>query len=288
MPDLPLLSVPWWGIALYVVVTGVLISLSVSLYLHRSMTHGGVTFHPIAAWPMRVLIWLCTGMKTKQWVAIHRKHHAFSDREGDPHSPLAEGLMAILLGNVIYYRRAAKDQELLEKYGKGTPDDWIERKIFSLPWSVLLVLAADWLLFGWLAGTLAWLGTIVWMPFFGGVINGVGHAVGYRHFNVKDVSRNIFPVALIAGGEELHNNHHADPRSAKFSARWYEIDLGWIVIRALEAVGLARVDYARKLSVEEFNEKHYQVATFPPASQLFGPSAGDLLEELAGATSNGD
>lgn len=291
MPDLPLFSPPWWGILLYVLGVGLLISLSVSLFLHRSMTHGGVTFHPLAAVPMRATIWLATGMKTKEWVATHRKHHAFSDREGDPHSPLEEGLMAILLGNVIYYRRAARDEEMLEKYGKGTPDDWLERNVFSRLGisGILLMLGLDLVLFGWIGGALAWLSTIAWMPFWGGVINGVGHALGYRHFNVKDVSRNIVPFAFLAGGEELHNNHHADPRSAKFSARWYEFDAGWLAIRLLAACGLARVEYARKLSVEEFNAKHYREAIPAPGSQLFGPAAGEqLLEELAAAGAQGD
>ncbi|MFN2433229.1 MAG: fatty acid desaturase [Gemmatimonadota bacterium] len=288
MPELPLLSVPWWGLALYVLVVGLLTSLSVSLFLHRSMTHGGVTFHPPAALVMRAIIMLLTGMKTKEWVAVHRKHHAFSDREGDPHSPLEEGLMAILLGNVWYYRKATQDKAMLDKYGKGTPDDWLERHVFRSHLGPFLLIPLYLVLFGW-AGALVWLAGVMWMPFWGGVINGVGHAVGYRNFNVKDVSRNILPLTFLAGGEELHNNHHADPRSAKFSARWYEVDVGWAVIRALETLRLARVDYAREMSVEEFNAKHYRVRTYAPDSQLFGPSAGDLGQELAAASvSTGD
>lgn len=276
MPDIPVLSVPWWGVAIYVLTLGFAASLSVSLYLHRSMTHGGVTFHPLVAVPMRSVIWVTTGMKTKEWVATHRKHHAFSDREGDPHSPLKEGLMAVVLGNVIYYRRVASDRAMLEKYGKGTPDDWLERNVFSKANFAGLgaLMLLNFVLFGWLAGFLAWLATIAWMPFWGGVINGVGHAVGYRNFNVKDVSRNILPFALLAAGEELHNNHHADPRSAKFSAKWYELDIGWLCIRVLSALGLARVDYARKMSVEEFNAKHYRVPTFAPGSQVYDPVTG--------------
>jgi stearoyl-CoA desaturase (delta-9 desaturase) len=288
MPDIALLSPPWWGVALYVVAVGLIISFSVSLYLHRSMTHGGVTFHPAAAGLMRTVIWLATGMKTKEWVATHRKHHAFSDREGDPHSPLQEGLLAIVLGNVIYYRRATRDTEMLEKYGKGTPEDWFERNVFTRfnVAGILVMLVIDLALFGWLAGSLAWLGTIAWMPFWGGVINGVGHALGYRNFNVKDVSRNILPFAFLAGGEELHNNHHADPRSAKFSARWFELDMGWLAIKLCKGLGLARVDYARELTVDEFNARHYRVAAHMPASQMFGPQA-ELVEELvvAGAVS---
>lgn len=290
MPELPLLSLPWWGVAICVLALGLLTSLTVSLFLHRSMTHGGVTFHPLVAVPMRFVIWLTTGMQTKEWVAIHRKHHAFSDREGDPHSPLKEGLLAILLGNVIYYRRASRDTAMLEKYGRGTPEDWLERNLFARVHlvGVLLTLGLELALFGWPAGLVAWLATIAWMPFWGGVINGVGHAVGYRSFNVKDVSRNIVPFAFLAGGEELHNNHHADPRSAKFSARWYEFDLGWHAIRALRAMGLARVDYARELSVEAFNEKHYRTAAPAPLEHLFGPQAGDFSDELVGATAGSD
>lgn len=288
MPDLPLFSPPWWGIALYVLGIGFAVTFSVTLYLHRSMTHGGVVFHPLVAVPMRAVLWLVTGMKTKEWVAVHRKHHAFSDREGDPHSPMMEGLTEILLGNVIYYRRAAKDTAMMEKYGKGTPDDWLERHVFTphgFGFGIMLVLNV--LLFGWVAGPLAWLAMMIWIPLFGGVINGIGHAVGYRSFNVKDLSRNILPLAVLAGGEELHNNHHADPRSAKFSARWYEVDVGWGVIRVLEALRLARVEYARTMSVEEFNARHYKVATIAPGSQMFGPAA-ELDEELVGAGANGD
>ena len=284
MPDLPLLDLPWWGIVLVVVAVGFVTSLCVSLYLHRSMTHCGVTFHPVAAIPMRAWLWLVTGMRTKEWVAVHRKHHAFSDREGDPHSPLKEGLLAIVLGNVIYYRRATKDRVLLEKYGRGTPDDWLERHVFAVGTGngAMILLAACFALFGWLPGGLAWLGMVAWIPFWGGVINGVGHAIGYRNFNVKDVSRNIAPVGFIAGGEELHNNHHADPRSARFSAQPWEFDVGWLAIRALSAVGLARVEYARTLPAEEFNARHYSVPAEAPADHVFGPEAGDdLMRELA-------
>ena len=292
MPELPLLDLPWWGVALVVIAVGFVTSLAVSLYLHRSMTHGGVTFHPLAAIPMRAFLWLVTGMRTKEWVAVHRKHHAFSDREGDPHSPLKEGLLAIVLGNVIYYRRASKDREMLDKYGKGTPDDWLERRIFAVGTGngAMLLLGLCLVTFGWPAGFLSWLGMVVWIPFWGGIINGVGHAVGYRNFNVKDVSRNIAPVGFIAGGEELHNNHHADPRSARFSAQPWEFDVGWLAIRVLAAVGLARVEYARTMPVDVFNAKHYRVPADAPADHFYGPEAGpELVRELAtSGTSIGD
>nr|MBA2565779.1 fatty acid desaturase [Gemmatimonadota bacterium] len=158
MPDLPLLAISWPGIAFCMIVAGLLINLSVTLFLHRGMTHGGVTFHPLVAVPMRTIIWACTGMKTKEWVATHRKHHAFSDREGDPHSPLQEGLAAILLGNVFYYRKATRDTAMLEKYGKGTPNDWLERNVYTRlgGFGLLITLALFVLLFGPAKGTVVW------------------------------------------------------------------------------------------------------------------------------------
>ena len=240
--DPPLAGAPWWVPVLYIAVLGHITNVCITLYLHRGATHGGVEYHPIAEHFMRFWLWLTTGVVTKEWVAVHRKHHAFSDREGDPHSPHEEGLWAILFGGVWFYREAARDTELLEKYGRGTPDDWVERRVYT-PHNglgILLVLVIDVLLFGPLIGLLVWSAMALWLPIFGQIINGIGHALGYRNFRTKDHSHNIYPFGIWIVGEELHNNHHADPRSAKFKARWWEFDMAWITIRAMALLGLAR------------------------------------------------
>lgn len=259
MPEIGFLASPWWIAVAYILVLGHLTNICTTLYLHRSITHGGVKFHPIVEHAMRFWLWLTTGMKTREWVAVHRKHHAFSDRDGDPHSPHVEGFWEIFLGGVFYYRKAVKDQELLEKYGKGCPDDWVERHVYSTrAWAgIALMLAVDILLFGWILGPVAWSAMAIWMPMLGNVINGAGHALGYRNFGVKDESRNLYPWGIWIVGEELHNNHHADPRSAKFKANWWEFDIGWTYIRALAAVGLAEIVYAREMTAEDFKAKHY-------------------------------
>jgi stearoyl-CoA desaturase (delta-9 desaturase) len=262
MPGFALLAQPWWVPVLWIVVIGHITNLCVTLYLHRSATHEGVKFHGAVEQFMRLWLWLTTGMKTREWVACHRKHHAFSDREGDPHSPVQEGLLEIVFGGVFFYRDAVRDEETIEKYGRGCPDDWMEQNVYSrFPFGgIVTMLALDILLFGISAGLVAWSAMAVWIPIFGNVINGVGHAIGYRNFDTKDHSRNIIPLGLWIVGEELHNNHHADPRSAKFRARWFEFDIGWVYIRILSAMRLAKVLYARQLSAREFTERYYRRA----------------------------
>ena len=253
------LAFSWWVPVLYIVIVGHMTNLCVTLYLHRSATHEGVKFHPVVEHFMRFWLWLTTGITTVEWVACHRKHHAFSDREGDPHSPVQEGLLAIVFGGVFFYKEAVRDREMLEKYGRGCPNDWVERRVYSARTmlGLLIMMAFDLYLFGLPTGLVVWSCMAVWIPIFGNVINGVGHAIGYRNFDTKDSSRNIVPLGLWIVGEELHNNHHADPKSATFRAKWYEFDIGWIYIKLLAAARLANVIYARNLSAKEFAAKYY-------------------------------
>jgi stearoyl-CoA desaturase (Delta-9 desaturase) len=248
MPLYGILSSHWWIPVLFIIVAGHITNVCVTLFLHRSQTHRSVNFHAVAAVPMRIWLWLTTSIVTKEWVACHRKHHAFADREGDPHSPLLEGLRNIMIKGAFYYRNTIRQPGVLEKYGKGTVNDWLERHLLSRrnTLGIILLLGIDLYLFGLMVGAVVWGVQMLWIPFWAaGVINGVGHAIGYRNFEVKDESRNILPVAIWLGGEELHNNHHSDPHSAKFKAKWYEFDIGWVYIRLLELVRLAKVQYAR-------------------------------------------
>lgn len=215
----------------------------VTLYLHRGQAHRGVEFHPVISHVMRCWLWLTTGMTTKQWVAIHRKHHRFSDAEGDPHTPHVYGIWRVLFGGAGLYHSASKDQDMVQQYGAGTPDDWIETNLYT-PHSrlgILLMLIIDLVLFGpW--GFVVWGVQMLWIPFWAaGVINGVAHWVGYRNGKTRDHSTNLIPWGMLIGGEELHNNHHLDPASPKFSRRWFEFDIGWIYIQLLSAVRLAKV-----------------------------------------------
>ncbi|MBV1790587.1 transposase [Marinobacterium sp. D7] len=234
---------PWWGYLLVVLTLTHLTIASVTVFLHRSQAHRSVTLHPLAAHPMRFWLWLTTGMVTREWVAIHRKHHAYCDIEKDPHSPQVRGIGQVLWQGAELYRGALSDPELLERYGKGTPDDWIERRLYSrFPYlGISLMLVIDLLCFGVIGLTL-WAVQMLWIPFWAaGVINGLGHWVGYRNFETDDASRNLLPLGLLIGGEEMHNNHHAAPLSARLSCRWFEFDIGWFYIRCLELLGLARV-----------------------------------------------
>jgi stearoyl-CoA desaturase (delta-9 desaturase) len=215
----------------------------VTLYLHRGQAHKGLIFHPILEHFMRFWLWLTTGMITKQWVAIHRKHHQYSDKEGDPHSPHVFGIKNIFFRGVYYYYLSAKDTRMTLTYGKGTPDDWIERKIYT-PHSRLGVTLMGFInlaLFGPL-GLVVLLFQIFWIPFWAaGVINGIGHWWGYRNGNTKEHSRNIVPWGIIIGGEELHNNHHLAPASPKLSISWWEFDIGWMYIKLFEFLHLAKL-----------------------------------------------
>ena len=259
MPGYAALVHPWWVPLLWVLAVGHITNICNTLYLHRCVTHGGVRFHPIAEHFMRFWIWLTTAIVTREWVAVHRKHHAYADREGDPHSPEVEGFWAIVLAGVFFYRRASRDEELLEKYGRGCPDDWVERNVYTRlrTAGIFLMLGLDVWLFGVGIGLLVWSAMTIWMPIMGNIINGIGHAKGYRNFQTKDESHNIYPWGIWILGEELHNNHHADPRSAKFKAQPWEFDVGWIYIRLLRKLGLADVVYARDVSADEFASRHY-------------------------------
>lgn len=234
----------WVTYAIYVILSGHIATACISLYLHRSMAHRSVTFHPVVAGIMRTGLWIWTGMDTKEWTACHRKHHAYVDQFGDPHSPVIEGFLEIFMFGVFYYQKAVADSAMVEQYGKGTPDDWLERNVFQRfhVWGIFLLLLVNGLIFGVLPGLVIWGVQMVWTPFWAaGVINGVGHAWGYRNFALKDASKNITPIAVLLAGEELHNNHHANPVSPKFSVKFWEFDAGWMYIRVLESLRLARV-----------------------------------------------
>ena len=239
-----LLDMPWWG---YVVATLAMTHVtiaSVTIFLHRHQAHRSLDLHPLPALFFRFWLWLTTGMVTKEWAAIHRKHHAKCETPEDPHSPQIYGINKVLWAGVCLYVKEARNRETISRYGHGTPDDWAERNILSAyPKSgIVIMLAADILLFGVWPGVLIWAVQMVWIPFWAaGVINGLGHYWGYRNYNCADASTNLFPWGILIGGEELHNNHHSFATSAKLSARWYEFDIGWMYIRMLEMLGLARV-----------------------------------------------
>jgi stearoyl-CoA desaturase (delta-9 desaturase) len=273
MPGYAALSTPWWVPVVYVIVLGHITNICTTLYLHRNQTHGGVEFHPVVTHAMRLWLWLTSAVVTREWVAVHRKHHAFADREGDPHSPVVEGLAPILLNGLFFYRRSARDAETLEKYGRGTPDDWLERHVYgndrTRSLGLFIVLALDIYLFGALLGLAVWSFMTLWVPLMGNIINGAGHALGYRTFDTRDHSHNIYPWGIWILGEELHNNHHADPRSAKFRAKWWEFDIGWAYIRALSFFRLANVIYARSASAKDFASRYYQQHVSSPVSEGF-------------------
>ena len=232
-----------WQLALVLLVATQLTIFSVTLYLHRSQAHRGVDFHPVIAHFFRFWTWLTTSMITREWVAIHRKHHAKCETEEDPHSPMHKGIGTVFWRGVELYREARGMRADMDQYGKGTPDDWIERRLYT-PLATLgpvVLLVVQFTLFGaW--GVAMWAIQMAWIPFWAaGVVNGLGHWWGYRNFETTDTATNLTPWALWIGGEELHNNHHAFPSSAKFALRRWEFDIGWTVIKGLEKVGLAKV-----------------------------------------------
>ncbi|MDB5727967.1 MAG: aminotransferase [Noviherbaspirillum sp.] len=232
----------WEVFALTLIVTHITIA-AVTIYLHRCQAHRALDLHPVISHFFRFWLWLTTGMVTKEWAAIHRKHHAKCETEEDPHSPQVRGIKKVLLEGAELYRAESKVAETMEKYGHGTPDDWIERNLYSrFSWQgVGLMLIIDVLLFG-VIGLTVWAVQMLWIPITAaGIINGIGHYWGYRNYECSDAATNVFPIGILIGGEELHNNHHTFGTSAKLSSKWYEFDIGWMYIRILEMAGLAKV-----------------------------------------------
>jgi stearoyl-CoA desaturase (delta-9 desaturase) len=238
-----LLQFGWVGWLVYLLVATQLTIFSVTLYLHRSQAHRGVDFHPVLAHFFRFWTWLTTSMITREWAAIHRKHHAKCETEEDPHSPMHKGIKTVFWKGVELYREARADRESIEKYGKGCPEDWIERKVYT-PHATMgptLLLFISIALLG-LPGVAIWAIQMAWIPFWAaGVVNGLGHWWGYRNFETTDTATNLTPWGFWIGGEELHNNHHAFPSSAKFALRKFEFDIGWAAIKLFESMGLAKV-----------------------------------------------
>ena len=241
-----LFDLPWWGLALVALgFTHVTIA-AVTIFLHRCQAHRALDLHPAVSHFFRLWLWVTTGMVTKEWAAIHRKHHAKCETVEDPHSPQIVGINRVLWGGVFLYVKEAYNRDTIERYGHGTPDDWLERNVYSKysVFGLTLMGLADVALFGIVPGVAIFAVQVVWIPFWAaGVINGVGHFWGYRSWQTPapDASRNIVPWGILIGGEELHNNHHAFPASARLSSKWYEFDIGWLYIRALELLGFATV-----------------------------------------------
>jgi len=250
-----LLNLSFWGYILATLIVTQITIAGVTLYLHRCQAHRALTLHPIVSHFFRFWLWLTTGMVTSEWVAIHRKHHAATEQAGDPHSPVVYGIQKVLWDGVELYRTASKDEELVEKYSHGAPDDWLEQNVYKRHSGVGVVVLffVDALLFG-LPGISIWALQMLWIPLWAaGVINGIGHYWGYRSFETEDASTNIIPWAFWIGGEELHNNHHTFASSAKFSVKWWEFDIGWFYIRCLSFLGLAKV---KKLPPRLVRDKH--------------------------------
>jgi stearoyl-CoA desaturase (delta-9 desaturase) len=234
---------PWWGYVVFTLVTTHITIATITIFLHRHQAHRSLDLHPAVSHFFRIWLWLGTGMVTKAWTAIHRKHHARCETEQDPHSPQILGIRKLLLEGAELYRMEAKNQETLDKYGQGTPDDWLERNIYSRHsrYGIGLLLAIDFVLFGPIGLTI-WAVQMLWTPWWAaGVINGIGHYWGYRNYETEDASTNVVPWGILIGGEELHNNHHAFPSSAKLSSRPWEFDIGWAYIRILAFLKLATI-----------------------------------------------
>ena len=228
---------------IYTLITTHITILCVTIFLHRGQAHRGIVFHPILSHFMRFWLWLTTGMVTKQWVAIHRKHHRHSDEPGDPHSPHVYGIWKVLFKGAFLYHEASKDKEMIENYGVGTPNDWLESNVYSQHsrLGIIILLLINISLFGSI-GIILWGIQMIWIPFWAaGVINGFGHWTGYINGRTKDNSRNISPWGIIIGGEELHNNHHLEPASPKLSRRWFEFDIGWFWIQVFKFFGLVKL-----------------------------------------------
>lgn len=252
-----LLNFSVWQMVVYTLIMTHITIVGVTVFLHRNQAHRALDLHPIVSHFFRFWMWLTTGQLTKAWAAIHRKHHAKCETEEDPHSPVTRGLSTVLWQGADLYRMEQKNQETLDKYGKGTPDDWMERKVYTpfTFYGIVLMFIINFVLFGF-AGMTIWAIQMAWIPFWAaGVINGIAHCWGYRNFDSPDAATNISPWGILIGGEELHNNHHTFATSAKFSTKWYEFDLGWFYIQVLSALGLAKVKKTQPKATYVANSK---------------------------------
>jgi len=300
-----LANLSFWGYALTALLCIHVTLIGITLYYHRDQAHRSVDLHPALRHFFRFWLWVNTGASTREWVAVHRKHHAYCEREGDPHSPRLFGLKNIVLKGAEFYREEAAKPETLEKYGRGTPTDWLERHVYGRwpNYGIVLLILADLVMFG-VPGIILLAIQLTTMPLLAaGVINGLGHAKGYRNFDTDDASTNLWPLAIFVAGEELHNNHHAFPSSAKFSQRRWEIDLGWLHLKVFAAIGLAKIrrvapepeliDTPRAPDVDELRAiivnrmhvlRHYTNSVTLPVlkSELeqFGDNAGRLMRRV--------
>ena len=259
-----MINLPWWGSVLIVLSATHLTIVSVTVYLHRHQAHRALTLNPAVGHFSRAWLWLTTGIVTREWVAVHRKHHAKVETSEDPHSPQILGIHQVLWLGLLLYRKEAANKQTLSQYGSGTPADWVEENLYSrFPnLGIAGLLAIQIALFGPLSGILMWLVQMIWIPFWAaGVINGIGHFWGYRNYEVEDASRNIVPWGILIGGEELHNNHHAFASSARFSTRPWELDLGWLYIRTLVKLKLAEVFKLPPVTVIRPGSSHCDLET---------------------------
>ena len=257
-------DLPWWGYILYALFLVQITIASVTLYLHRSQAHLSLDIHPILSYFFRFWIWLTTGMSTVEWVAVHRKHHATCETEADPHSPRIYGLGKVLFEGTELYKKAATDPATIDRYSHGLPNDWLENNLFRGRFSyagIYIMMLINFLLFGFI-GLSIWAIQMIWIPLHGaGGINGIGHYWGYRNYETTDDSTNIYPWAFWIGGEELHNNHHAYPSSAKFSIKPWEFDIGWVWIKLLASVRLARVKKVAPRPALDANKQQIDMET---------------------------
>ncbi len=256
-------DLPFWAYVIVVLALTHTTIACVTIFLHRHQAHRAIHLHPIASHFFRFWLWLTTGIVTREWVAIHRKHHARVETADDPHSPRQLGIRKVLAEGAELYRREARNTETLVRFGHETPDDWLERNVYGgRSWhGILIMLALNLCLFG-APGLTIWAVQMMWIPFFAaGVVNGAGHYWGYRNFESPDASTNIIPFGILIGGEELHNNHHAFASSARFSSRWYEFDLGWCYIRVMQVLGLARVRKLPPVPLIDRGKQHIDLET---------------------------
>jgi stearoyl-CoA desaturase (Delta-9 desaturase) len=260
-----LFDLPWWGYVLYTLILTQITIAAVTLYLHRSQAHLSLELHPVIAHFFRFWLWLTTGMTTAEWVAVHRKHHAKCETADDPHSPRYFGIRKVFFEGAELYRKEADNPETLSKYSHGVPNDWLERNVYSGPLKrmvgVSLLLPLQFLLFGCMGITI-WAIQMIWIPLHAaGGINGIGHYWGYRNYETPDDSTNMTPWAFWVGGEELHNNHHAYPSSARFSIKPWEFDIGWMYIRILRTLGLVKVKKTAPKPVIDCAKKNIDMET---------------------------